>query len=163
MDGVVTKIRKKPNGRGSMPSVELINVYRLPKVAPELLYRLLEEREPHVNISHRGLPTWKEHLRFIAKRPYSAWYLIRSGQDYVGAIYLTSLGEIGIGILANRRGRGLEVAAIKAIMRKHPRSRFLANINPRNSDWIRMFRRLDFRLLQHTYELRSYEEPGKKA
>jgi hypothetical protein len=163
MDGVVKKVRKKPNGHDSGPSVELISVYRLPKVAPELLYRLLEEREPHVNISHRSLPTWNEHLRFIAKRPYSAWYLIRSGQHYVGAIYLTASGEIGIGVLANRRGRGFEVAAIKAIMRKHPRSRFLANINPLNSDWIRMFRRLDFKLLQYTYEFRSYEQSETRA
>jgi hypothetical protein len=163
MDGLVKKARNKPNGRGSASSVGLISVYRLPKVAPELLYRLLEEREPHVNISHRGMPSWKNHIRFIAGRPYSAWYLIRSSEGYIGAVYLTALGEIGIGVVANWRGRGFEVAAIKAIMRKHPRSRFLANINPRNSDWIGMFRQLDFRLLQQTYEFRSQKAPGQKA
>jgi RimJ/RimL family protein N-acetyltransferase len=155
MDCLVKKVRKKPNGHGPAPSVELVSVYRLPKVAPELLYRLLEEREPHVNISHRGLPTWKEHLRFIAKRPYSAWCLIRSGQDYVGAIYLTDLGEIGIGILADWRGRGFGPAAIGLLMRKHPRSRFLANINPNNAQSIRMFGEMGFRLIQQTYELRG--------
>ncbi len=135
--------------------VTLVSVYRLPKVAPELLYRLLAEREPHMNISHHGMPTWKEHLRFIAKRPYSAWYLIKHEQDYIGAIYLTALGEIGIGVLTASRGQGVGPAAIRALMLKHPRHRFLANINPDNARSIRMFGEMGFRLIQHTYELRS--------
>jgi len=155
VDRLVKKIRKRPNGHTAEAPVELVSVYRLPKVAPELLYRLLEEREPHVNISHRGLPTWKEHLRFIGKRPYSAWYLIRSGPDHIGAIYLTALGEIGIGILADWRGRGFGPAAIRALMRKHPRNRFLANINPNNAKSIRMFSEMGFRIIQQTYELRG--------
>jgi RimJ/RimL family protein N-acetyltransferase len=156
MDGLVAqvrKIRRKP--RVTAPSVALVSVYRLPKTAPELLYRLLEEREPHVNISHRGMPTWKSHVKFIAGHPYSAWYLIRSGQDYVGAIYLTALGEIGIGVLGQWRGHGFGRAAIRALMRKHPRGRFLANINPSNATSIRMFGDMGFRIIQQTYELRS--------
>ena len=139
----------------AVPSVALVSVYRLPKTAPDLLYRLLEEREPHVNISHRGMPTWKNHVKFIAGHPYSAWYLIRSGRDYVGAIYLTAMGEIGIGVLAQWRGRGFGRAAILALMRKHPRSRFLANINPGNAASIRMFSDMGFCIIQQTYELRS--------
>jgi hypothetical protein len=155
MDGLVAKVRKiRRKPRGVSPSVALVSVYRLPKTAPEILYRLLEEREPHVNISHHGMPTWKSHVRFLAGHPYSAWYLIRSGQDYVGAIYLTALGEIGISVLAQWREHRFGAAAIEALMRKHPRRRFLANINPDNKEWLEMFRGLDFRLIQHTYELR---------
>jgi RimJ/RimL family protein N-acetyltransferase len=156
MDGLVGNARKAGRKhRAAAPSVALVSVYRLPKAAPELLYRLLEERGPHVNISHRGMPTWKNHLRFIAGHPYSAWYLVRSGQDYVGAIYLTALGEIGIGVLAQWRGHGFGRAAIRALMRKHPRSRFLANINPSNATSIRMFSEMGFQIIQQTYELRS--------
>ena len=155
MDRLVAKARKigrKPHS--GTPSVALVSVYRLPKTAPEILYQLLEEREPHVNISHRAMPNWKSHVKFIASRPYSAWYLIRSGQDYVGSIYLTPLGEIGISFLKPWHGRGLGPAATRVLMRKHPRPRYLANINPDNKEWLEMFRRLDFRLIQHTYELR---------
>ena len=31
----------------------------------EFLYNLLKEREGHVNISHKSLPEWNEHLEFI--------------------------------------------------------------------------------------------------
>ena len=126
----------------------------LPNIGPITLNRLLEERAPHANISHRGMPTWKNHLRFISRHPYAAWYLVRSGDDYVGAVYLTTLGEIGVGVLAQWRKHGFGRAAVVALMRKHPRSRFLANINPKNSEWVGMFRGLDFEIIQHTYELR---------
>lgn len=149
------------NGAHAAQPVTLVSVYRVPKVAPELLYRLLAEREPHVNISHHVLPAWKDHLRFIAKRPYSAWYLIRDQQDYVGAIYLTALGEIGVGILRERQGENIELRAVKALMKKNPRRRFLANVNPANRSWVRMFRGLDFKLIQHTYELRTGDRDGK--
>jgi RimJ/RimL family protein N-acetyltransferase len=133
----------------------LVSVYRLPRSAPFVLYQLLQEREPHVNISHRKLPTWKDHLRFISRRPYNAWYLIEAAQHYVGAIYLTENGEIGIGILERWRGRGYGPAAIRLLMRKHPRERFLANINPKNAKSIRMFSDMGFHMIQQTYELRG--------
>lgn len=152
---MVRQVRARRSNARAMPQVALVSVYRLSKVAPELLYRLLAERAPHMNISHRGMPTWKEHLRFIAKRPYSAWYLVKHEQDYVGAIYLTELGEIGVGILRERQGEDIELRAVKALMQKNPRRRFLANINPANRAWVRMFRGLDFKLIQHTYELRA--------
>ena len=132
----------------------MISVYRLPKTAPRVLYDLLMERTPHVNISHRRMPTWRQHLRFIATRPYTAWYIINSHREYVGAIYLTAADEIGVGILSLWQGNGFGPRAIRLLMRKHPRARYLANINPRNETSIRMFRRMGFRLIQQTYELR---------
>jgi RimJ/RimL family protein N-acetyltransferase len=137
------------------PPLTLVSVYRLPKLAPRLLYRLLEEREPRVNISHRAMPSWTQHCRFIARRPYSAWYLIKSRSDYVGAIYLSAMNEIGVTILARWRGFGFGPRAIRLLMRKHPRKRYLANINPRNVKSIRIFRRMGFRIIQQTYELRT--------
>lgn len=133
----------------------MISVYRLPKAAPLLLYKLLEEREPHVNISHRAMPSWKQHLAFIARRPYAAWYLIKSGRDYVGAIYLTGMNEVGVFILAQFRGLGLGSSAVRLLIRKHGRGRYLANINPRNGRSAQMFRKMGFRLIQHTFGLRT--------
>jgi RimJ/RimL family protein N-acetyltransferase len=145
--------------RRSGRSLTLVSVYRLPKTAPQLLYRLLGEREPQVNISHRVMPTWQQHCKFIARRPYAAWYLIKSRGDYVGAIYLTAMNEIGVAVLAQWRGHGLGPRAIRALMFKHERQRYMANINPRNEKSIRMFGRLGFRIIQQTYELRIRRAP----
>jgi RimJ/RimL family protein N-acetyltransferase len=136
-------------------SLTLVSIYRLPKRAPQLLYTLLQERGPRANISHSAMPNWKQHCKFIARRPYSAWYLIKLDKDYVGAIYLTSMNEIGIAVLKQWRKRGVGPAAIHLLMRKHGRRHYLANINPRNEQSIRLFRRLGFRIIQQTYELRA--------
>lgn len=148
-------IRNRRSRSGAaIPSLTLVSVYRLPKLAPHILYQLLQEREPHVNISHRVMPTWQQHCKFIARRPYAAWYLIKVGGEYVGAIYLTAAGEIGVSVLARRRGLGLGPRAIGLLMHKHTRRRYLANINPRNKRSIRMFQRMGFKMIQQTYELR---------
>jgi RimJ/RimL family protein N-acetyltransferase len=134
------------------PKLILVSVYRAPKTAPPLLYKLLEEREAHVNISHRAMPSWKQHLAFIARRPYAAWYLIKSGRDYVGAIYLTAMNEIGVFVAAQFHGLGLGSRAVELLIHKHGRRRYLANINPRNGQSIQMFRKMGFRIAQQTYE-----------
>jgi RimJ/RimL family protein N-acetyltransferase len=145
--------RARASPQVSARPVKLVSVYRLPKRAPQVLYQLLQERTPDVNISHRQMPSWKEHLNFISRRPYAAWYVIMSGDKHVGAAYLTRFDEIGISILQEHRKSGYGHQAVRLLMREHPRKKYLANINPRNSKSIRLFERLGFRLIQHTYEL----------
>ena len=133
--------------------MRLVDVPTAPE-APELLYRLMEEREPQVNISHRALPDWDSHLAFIASRPYEAWYLIEVEGEYVGAIYLSKMSEIGLFVLSDHRGQGHGKQASEMLMDKHPRERFLANINPSNTRSIEFFRSLGFEHIQNTYEKR---------
>jgi RimJ/RimL family protein N-acetyltransferase len=152
----VNKSRNGAKGHRSWSDLPLtlVSVYRSPKISPRLLYELLEQRNPQVNISHRVMPTWEQHRKFVARRPHPAWYLIRSGEDYVGAVYLTAMNEIGVSILNRWRGFGIGPRAIRMLMRKHPRERYLANINPRNEKSIRMVQQMGFRIIQKTYELR---------
>ena len=123
------------------------------QLAPAILYELLRERseEPNVNISHRTFPSWSAHLEFIESRPYEAWYLIRLENAYAGAVYLTKADEIGVHLFRDYRGQGLGAKAICALMKRHPRTRYLANINPANARSIALFQKLGFRHLQQTY------------
>ena len=41
------------------------------------LYNLLKERDSKANISHKTMPTYTEHLRFIKSRPYRKWYVVK--------------------------------------------------------------------------------------
>ena len=137
-----------------VPQVRLVDVYDAPDAAPALLYRLMEERTPEVNISHRGLPDWDTHLAFIESRPYDAWYLMEDDGAYVGAIYLSKASEIGAFVLDEYRGNGYGQQAIEQLMAAHPRERFLANINPANTSSIEFFRARGFVHIQNTYEKR---------
>jgi len=134
--------------------IGLRDIYKVPD-APRHLYRLLEERGRDVNISHRAMPSWRAHLRFVRSRPYHAWYLIEADGEIAGAAYLSKADEIGIFLFRSHQGRGLGPEAVKAVMKRHPRKRFLANVNPRNKGSIAMFEAMGFRHLQNTYELRG--------
>jgi RimJ/RimL family protein N-acetyltransferase len=135
--------------------VSLISVYRCPKAAAEVLYRLLVERQDHERISHLSMPSWNKHKAFIASRPYSVWYLVKYDGEYAGATYLTERNHIGVWVFKRWRNKGLKPAIVGELMKKNPRDKFFANVNPRNKALSQIFRKLGFHVIQHTYALQS--------
>ncbi len=131
------------------------NLISLEKVSDKnflFLYRLLKERTSTVNISHRRMPTYDEHKHFILSNPYSAWYIIKLKNTKVGSIYLSKQNEIGIFIKKEYQNLHLGKTALKLLIKKHKRKRYLANINPMNKKSIKFFKNNGFNLIQHTYE-----------
>ncbi|QLH07835.1 GNAT family N-acetyltransferase [Nitrosopumilus ureiphilus] len=117
------------------------------------LYDLLKERDPRANISHKKMPSFAQHVKFVMSKPYSKWYIIETFKNAVGSIYLTKDNEIGIFIKKDLHGKGIASLAINLLMKKHPRFRYLANVNPKNKKSIQFFKNQKFHLIQHTYEL----------
>ena len=121
--------------------------------APELLYKLLSERPMESRISHKAMPSFKKHCAFIDSAPYLGWYLVRFGDEVVGSAYLTKKDEIGIFIFIKSQGNGYSKKALKLLMTRHPRERYLANINPQNKKSLKLFSGLGFNQIQTTFEL----------
>ena len=119
----------------------------------KFLFEILEEREQKVNISHRKMPTFEQHKKFVASKPYSKWYVILQGIEKAGSIYLSKQNEIGIFLKKGSHHTGIGTVALKLIMEKNPKKRYLANVNPKNKKSIEFFKKNDFNILQHTYEL----------
>jgi RimJ/RimL family protein N-acetyltransferase len=119
----------------------------------KFLFEILEEREQRVNISHRKMPTFEQHKKFVASKPYSKWYVILQGIEKAGSIYLSKQNEIGIFLKKGSHHTGIGTVALKLIMEKNPKKRYLANVNPKNKKSIEFFKKNDFNILQHTYEL----------
>ena len=115
------------------------------KIDCPFLYDLLKQRDPRVNISHKKMPTYNEHIKFVISKPYSKWYIIQSNNESIGSIYLSKQNEIGIFLLNNMQGKGIGQQVLKLIMKKHPRFRYLANINPMNKNSIEFFTKNGFR------------------
>lgn len=143
----------------------LESVYRRPG-GIEALYELMRERsteaDQHVNISHRALPPFLEHARFVRSKPYRAWYLVKVDGLVAGSVNLTKLNEVGIVLHPDYRGKGVGKAALKLLLNRHrplaaiPAHRaghWLANVHPLNERSIRLFTGLGFKLKQHTYQL----------
>ncbi len=100
--------------------------------------------------------------QFVMHHPYTAWYLfstecrpdeLHCGAEYRGAIYLSKQNEIGIAILQEHARKGYATQAIKALMEKHPRPYYFANVAPMNQPSHELFQGMGFELVQLTYRL----------
>jgi RimJ/RimL family protein N-acetyltransferase len=118
-----------------------------------LLWTLLLEREDWMNISHKEMPAWDKHVAFVDSQPYDAWYFIEINHQIAGAAYLTRQSEIGIQLFKAFTGLGTGAEVVRRIMELHGPRRFVANVNPANLGSARMFQRLGFNLVQHSYAL----------
>ena len=135
-------------------SVVLVSIYEEGGPTPEtlaLLYTILLERRPDESISHKQMPTWEQHCRFVAMDPYLDWALILADEEPVGTIYVTENKEIGIGILSEFRRHGYAKDAIELVKEAFKGEKLYANINPKNQKSIDMFEGLGFTHCQNTY------------
>lgn len=119
----------------------------------KFLYELLRERDPKANISHKKMPTFQEHGEFVKSKPYKKWYVIKFENQKIGSVYLTEQNEIGIFIKKEYQGNNFGNQILKLLINKNPEKRFLANVNPKNKKSINFFKKNNFKLIQHTYEL----------
>ena len=117
----------------------------------EFLFNLLKQREGIVNISHKSLPTWEEHVEYIKNNTYQSWDIIWVDNVRIGNIYLTDRDEIGIFLDRKFQRNGYGSIAINEFMKKNGKKRYLANINPTNYKSIQFFGKHGFTHIQNTY------------
>ena len=132
-----------------------ISIRSVKKSDSNFLYELLKQRDPRANISHKRMPSFKQHESFIQSKPYSKWYIIQSSNDDIGSIYLSKNNEIGIFLIGKNQNKGIGCKALKLLIEKNPKIRYLANVNPKNKKSIDFFKKNGFKLIQHTYELEN--------
>ena len=144
--------------------MEEINFHVIKESDYRFLYELLTQRRQAANISHKKMPTYEEHVKFVRSRPYSKWYIINVNGEKAGSIYLTKQNEIGIFVSEQLQKKGVGSNALNALIEKNVGLRYLANINPENRKSVDFFEKSGFRLIQHTYKItidkkdKSYEE-----
>lgn len=137
--------------------MRLVNVHtdHSAKIA---LFECLQKRPSAHSISHRALPTFDEHCRFVDSRPYRFWYLIESDGDYIGSVYVTEMNDIGLFMTPGNTPKAPE--AIKQVLSTHRplpaiRSKrieaFSINVNPGNLDLIQSVEATGGRHVQNTY------------
>ena len=117
------------------------------------LYNQLKERDPTINISHKKMPSYTEHSKFVLSKPYSKWYIVFYKNKKIGNVYLTKMNEIGIFILKSIKIKGIGTIILEKLLKMNPRTQYLANVNPENKKSSAFFKKNGFKLIQHTYEL----------
>ena len=131
--------------------ITLIDIYQ-EENRYDILYQLLSERTEEQAISHKQMPDYYDHVRFVDSIPYKNWYFIhaKSEKDYIGAVYLSKKNEIGIFIFNEYQGKCYGPMAVKALI-DVSEGPFFANINPLNTSSKKMFEWLGFEHIQDTY------------
>lgn len=117
------------------------------------LYDLLEERDPIVNISHKKMPTYKQHSKFVGSKPYLKWYVIYSGNQRIGSAYISKQNEIGIHFKKSFNICELHKSVMSMMIGRNPKKRYLVNVSPKNKKNINFLQTYGFKLIQYTYEL----------
>ena len=130
-----------------------IKIKSVSKSDYRFLYNLLMERDARANISHKKMPTYNEHVKFVSSKPYPKWYIILCDVNRAGSIYLTSQNEIGIFIKKSFQNKQIGDIALRKLIQKNPKKRYLANVNPKNKKSICFFKNHGFKLTQYTFEL----------
>ena len=119
----------------------------------KFLYELLMQRNSEENISHRKMPSYSQHVKFVNSKPYAFWYIIIENKEKIGSIYLTKLNEIGISFIKEKKGKKLEGKILNLIMNRHQRKRFFINISPKNKKLELQIKKNGFKIIQKTYEI----------
>ena len=131
----------------------------------DFLFELLKERDPRANISHKKLPTYASHIKFVDSKPYKKWYIVyfveflsrsklpKFNKIKAGSVYLSKNDEIGIFVLKKFQGKNIGKFALEELINRNPRKQYLANVNPENKKSSKFFKNNGFELIQHTYEL----------
>ena len=134
-------------------NMEELELKSVTKSDVRFLYTQLKERDSKINISHKKMPSYSEHTKFVLSKPYSKWYIIYYKNRKVGNVYLSKMNEIGIFILKTIKVKGLGSLVLEQVLKKNPKTRYLANVNPKNVKSAEFFKKNGFKLIQHTYEL----------
>jgi hypothetical protein len=111
------------------------------------LYKLLKRRKKEECISHKEMPSYAEHCKFIDSAPYKEHCIIALNGKIIGQLYITKIGEIGIHTLGDYY---YEVRSLLLDFFKN-KARF-ANISPHDKNGKKLMDDSGYKLIQHTYE-----------
>jgi RimJ/RimL family protein N-acetyltransferase len=117
------------------------------------LFQLLSERKSNENISHKKMPSYLQHVEFVASKPYKKWHIIYNKNKKIGSIYISKQNEIGLFFKTNEWKQDIANKCIKLLMKINHNKRYLVNINPKNKKMVNFYKKRGFKLIQHTFEL----------
>jgi len=110
------------------------------------LYNLLENRDSIYNISHKKMPSFAEHEKFVFSEPYLNWYVISLDTKKIGAAYLSFDDEIGISFLPEYDNELFRKKSLVELINKNPRTKYFANVNPKNEKYKTFLKKYGFEL-----------------
>ena len=125
----------------------------------------MSERKQFENISHKKLPSYNNHVKFIKSKPYAKWLLIECREKILGSVYLSKNNEIAIWIKKSVRDYKMTICKkiLQEIITKFTRKKYFANLNPRNKKMIDFYKKNGFELIHFTFEFEGKKDENVKV
>lgn len=117
----------------------------------KFLYKLLKQRPKDECISHRKMPSYKEHVKYLRTFPFFLNIIILVDGKSVGNLYETDRHEIGIHVLPGYDYLVRNIVEALICQCGRSKERIYFNINPKDKRFKSLLRK-HCRLIQHTYE-----------
>tara|TARA_Y100000817_G_scaffold184051_1_gene143831 strand:+ start:60 stop:470 length:411 start_codon:yes stop_codon:yes gene_type:complete len=116
----------------------------------KFLFNHLKERDPREKISHKKMPTYDEHVKFVLSKPYSKWYIIFEKNKKIGSVYLTKADELGLHLKKEYFRESLLKEILESLMKSEPNKRFVFNVSPRNKKFMKFLQKNGYVISQQT-------------
>jgi len=129
---------------------DIITIKKVEDEDIEFLYEMLKERDSRINVSHKELPTFQQHKKFVKSKPCDGWYIIMAQEKKVGHIQIYNDDRIGWFIKNEYKRLGFVIPAFEKLKKIHPREKYLGKVNPDNLEAQNLLIKLNF-VLKETF------------
>lgn len=124
----------------------------------KILYELLKNRIH--SISHKKIPNYDTHSKFVKLHPYRKWYIVKFRQDCLGSFYIKNDNSIGFNL--NVINNDIVISCINFIRKNfNPMQAsasmvskdFYINVAASNLDLIEVMHALSMKQLQVSFKI----------
>lgn len=111
-------------------------------------------------ISHKDMPTWNQHVRFVKTNPYRMWFIVKQKDKPVGSFYIKLDNSIGINLIDDYSSSVIEILdyikrnikpaqAIPSVVPPF----FYVNLSPLNTTLINQLENKNMQKIQISFKL----------
>ncbi|MBO8232365.1 hypothetical protein CU311_06685 [Prochlorococcus marinus str. MU1402] len=126
----------------------------------KFLYFLLKNR--NASISHKKLPSFEDHRKFVLNHPYKTWNIVIKGNTHIGAQYIGFNNTVGIHLLPEyvvyRRNvitKVLENFSPEPGITSLIPNQFIFNVSVSDYDYVDDLLKLGAEQIQSTFQFRK--------
>lgn len=122
----------------------------------KFLFMLLQKRKFY--ISHKNMPTWEDHEKFVKSKPYFKWFIILEDKIKIGSLYINHDNSIGLSLIEEKKLLIRNIISIienkfepqQAIKSSRP-GKFFYNVNPNDEIFIKALKENGYQISQISF------------
>lgn len=110
----------------------------------QFVYKLVEDNlKPDLTVMVLKLKPFDEFFKAYFENDLKT-YIILINKEHAGFVHITKNGEIGYYLDEKHRKKGIAVNAVKDMLKLHPRERYFATVNIKNTPSNNLVKKLGF-------------------